>query len=220
MDGQIGQAIVTPDDYHHRQEAAWNAFLEKKEKSWVVSCWTPRRRNDDIHGPPTRDVWKAVGHPPPPPNVMRADSSLETWKIKKSGGPLDFFIGIPFFSLIIKTTTQIEKFKRGIGRRGEGVFDFISCFRLLAFISSPCCVQSRWLDPTFDPPPHPVYSNLAAAGLAITGTRNRREFLGAHSPVWLRHFISGWNQIPLKSPPPCPFPGMLKSNTRRYEPQI
>lgn len=214
MDGQIEQAIVTPDDYHHRQEAAWNAFLEKKEKSWVVSCWTPRRRNDDIHGPPTRDVWKAVGHPPPPPNVMRADSSLETWKIKKSSGPLDFFIGIPFFSLIIKTTTQIEKFKRGIGRRREGVFYFISCFRLLAFISSPCCVQSRWLDPTFDPPPPP--SLFESGGGHRWHTKSERIPLSA---VWLRHFISGRNQIPLKSPP-CPFSGMLKSNTRRYEPQI
>jgi hypothetical protein len=175
MDGQIGQAIVTPDDYHHRQEAAWNAFLEKKEKSWVVSCWTPRRRNDDIHGPPTRDVWKAVGHPPPPNVICAATHRWKREKLKNSGGPLDFFIGILFSSLIIKTTTQIQKFKRGNRTEGGiGVFDFISCFRLLAFISSPHVAFSHvdWTQHSI----LPVYSNLA--GLAIAGTRNRREFLG------------------------------------------
>lgn len=106
---------------------------------------------------------------------MRGDSSLETWKIKKFRRPTRFLHRNSFFSLIIKTTTQIQKFKRGNRTEGGiGVFDFISCFRLLAFISSPHVAFSHvdWTQHSI----LPVYSNLA--GLAIAGTRNRREFLG------------------------------------------
>lgn len=217
MDGQIGQAIVTPDDYHHRQEAAWNAFLEKKEKSWVVSCWTPRRRNDDIHGPPTRDVWKAVGHPPPPNVICAATHRWKREKLKNSGGPLDFFIGILFSSLIIKTTTQIQKFKRG--NRTEGGrrfwFHFLFSFVGVHFIS-PCCVQSRWLDPTFDPP------SLFESGRAGHRWHTKSERIPRARVRLFGYDILLVVGIRFRWNPPslCPLPDMLKSNTRRYEPQI
>jgi hypothetical protein len=206
MDGQIGQAIVTPDDYHHRQEAAWNTFLEKKEKSWVVSCWTPRRRNDDIHGPPTRDVWKAVGHPPPPNVICAATHRWKREKLKNSGGPLDFFIGILFSSLIIKTTTQIQKFKRGIGRGGKAFlisFPVFVCWRSFHLpmlrsvtLTGPNIRSSQFIRiwPGWPSLAHEIGENSS----------------GARSPVWLRHFISGRNQIPLKSPFPLPLARHVK----------